>query len=317
MKKNTLFIFGLFVFLPLLTYASIDQNLKYGSQGTEVMELQDFLTSKGFLSAQTSGNFFSLTRNAVVAYQRSIGLPATGFVGPLTRTKINNELSLANASSIAGEISETGATTPPVQNSTTISAQQQIQNLLSQLAQLNTQMLKLNSNTQTQTQSQQTTQIAQNQTPEVISTSPVCIENLNFMVKKSREIFAANGFSGPVEGYTMEPVAKGICGTEWFIDYENDGGWQGGSSVPVTVTVKNAKNGNGIFFYSPVAGTHEVRFTAHNKDSSIKSKTIAVSFVSHGILTNTEITKIIEDAFKVRLYADGSCCAVPLFEEFR
>jgi peptidoglycan hydrolase-like protein with peptidoglycan-binding domain len=70
----------------------IDTNLSYGARGTAVTELQNMLISKGFLNTQASGNFYSLTRQAVIAYQTYLGLPATGFVGPMTRSKINSEL---------------------------------------------------------------------------------------------------------------------------------------------------------------------------------------------------------------------------------
>lgn len=99
--------------VPGIALASIDLNLKYGSRGGEVTELQEFLIDKGFLLGQSSGNFFSLTRRAVIAYQSSVGLPATGYVGPMTRTKINDDLSQSNAPSISAEITETGTTTSP------------------------------------------------------------------------------------------------------------------------------------------------------------------------------------------------------------
>lgn len=121
-----------------------------------MQELQDFLISKGFLTTQSSGIFFSLTRNAVVAYQKSIGLPATGFVGPLTRTQINNELISANASSTTEQLIETGTTISTNQNNSKIALQLQIQDLLNKIAQLNTQITQLNQNTQTQIQKQTT-----------------------------------------------------------------------------------------------------------------------------------------------------------------
>lgn len=67
-------------------------NLTVGSTGADVVALQDWLASKGFLSipAGTSKGYFGqLTKSAVSAYQASAGLPATGFVGPMTREKLN------------------------------------------------------------------------------------------------------------------------------------------------------------------------------------------------------------------------------------
>lgn len=67
-------------------------NLTVGSTGADVVALQDWLSAKGFLSipAGTSKGYFGqLTKTSVSAYQASAGLPATGFVGPMTREKLN------------------------------------------------------------------------------------------------------------------------------------------------------------------------------------------------------------------------------------
>lgn len=111
MKKLLISLVAVGFILPGVAFASIDTNLKYGSRGLAVSELQDFLIAKGFLSGQTSGFFFSLTRKAVIAYQDSVGLPATGFVGPMTRAKINDDLSTTDAPAVSAEITETGTTT--------------------------------------------------------------------------------------------------------------------------------------------------------------------------------------------------------------
>lgn len=116
MKKLHIVLLVASFIIPSISFASIDTNLKYGSRGVAVTELQDFLIAKGFLSGQTSGNFFSLTRKAVIAYQASVGLPATGYVGPMTRSKINDDLSIANAPAVSAEITETGTTTPTQAN---------------------------------------------------------------------------------------------------------------------------------------------------------------------------------------------------------
>jgi peptidoglycan hydrolase-like protein with peptidoglycan-binding domain len=92
MKK---YIIALFLFLPAVSFASVDTNLKYGARGSEVIKLQTFLISKGFLTGQVTGNFYALTQRAVVQYQSSVNLPTTGFVGAMTREKINAELTTA------------------------------------------------------------------------------------------------------------------------------------------------------------------------------------------------------------------------------
>lgn len=104
--------------LPSVSSASIDSNLKYGSKGPAVVELQEFLIDKGLLGSEATGNFYTLTRRAVISYQASVNLPATGFVGFLTRAKINAELADVASTSDAAEISEWGATTTPATTST-------------------------------------------------------------------------------------------------------------------------------------------------------------------------------------------------------
>ncbi len=168
MKKLLIIIFAFLI--PAISSASIDINLKYGSQGTEVRELQEFLIDKGFLSGQTTGNFYTLTRKAVVAYQNSIGLPNTGFVGPMTREKINTELAQADSSSNQAEVTETGTTALPTKSNSVTAMQEQINALLAQLHLLNAQV-KTQTTVQQQIQTtlqqtqQNTQQIQQNTTP--------------------------------------------------------------------------------------------------------------------------------------------------------
>src|ERR1035437_8220512 len=114
MKTYKYLLAVLLIIAPVVSMASIDTNLAFGSRGQAVTNLQNLLISKGFLNSQASGGFYSLTRQAVVAYQASLGLPATGFVGPMTRAKIN-----------AGSVSQTASVgsvqttqTPPMQTQT-------------------------------------------------------------------------------------------------------------------------------------------------------------------------------------------------------
>lgn len=75
--------------------AAFNTNLTVGSTGADVSALQSWLISKGFSipaissGAAAPGYFGSQTKSAVVAYQASVGLPNTGFVGPLTRGILN------------------------------------------------------------------------------------------------------------------------------------------------------------------------------------------------------------------------------------
>jgi peptidoglycan hydrolase-like protein with peptidoglycan-binding domain len=199
MKRLSVIVLLFSFIIPTISFASIDANLKYGARGQEVTELQDFLISKGFLNGQTSGNFFSLTRNAVVSYQKSVGLPATGFVGLMTREKINSELSLANTPSTNAEITETGTTTIPTKNDTLNGLQNQINTLLAKLKVLNT---------QTTTQQQNTT---------LVST----IDNNSTSSSKNKTITLNNGavveidaLGNIVRTITSSPVTQQILPTQ-------------------------------------------------------------------------------------------------------
>lgn len=104
------------VSIPLIgtSYSAIDSNLKYSMKGQEVSELQEFLVDKGFLTSSPSGFFGLLTLKAVKNYQLSERLPSTGYVGALTRAKVNEELLAVVDESTRAEVEETGTTTPIV-----------------------------------------------------------------------------------------------------------------------------------------------------------------------------------------------------------
>jgi hypothetical protein len=79
--------------IPVQALFVINANLQLGSSGANVVNLQKFLESKGFLTlpAGTSAGYFgSLTKQSLIAYQASVSLPATGYCGSMTRTLINN-----------------------------------------------------------------------------------------------------------------------------------------------------------------------------------------------------------------------------------
>lgn len=70
-----------------------DSDLTVGSTGTFVSNLQQILINQGFLVMPTGvnfGYFGPATRAAVIKYQVANSLPGTGFVGPLTRAKLND-----------------------------------------------------------------------------------------------------------------------------------------------------------------------------------------------------------------------------------
>ena len=70
----------------------ITKNLSIGSSGDDVSTLQGFLERKGYLtmpSGISNGYFGSLTKQALIAFQRSVGLPTTGYCGLMTKGAIN------------------------------------------------------------------------------------------------------------------------------------------------------------------------------------------------------------------------------------
>jgi peptidoglycan hydrolase-like protein with peptidoglycan-binding domain len=165
MKKIILaVIFGL-TLIPSIGFASIDNNLRYGSRGAQVTELQEFLIDKGFLQTQSTGNFYSLTLKAVKAFQSANNIPNTGYVGILTRTEINSQLVADTSGSTAQQLTETGTSTTATPPSPVITQLQQQNNLLQQqLTQLQT---------QTQNQAQQTQAIQNSLNQVVQNTTPV------------------------------------------------------------------------------------------------------------------------------------------------
>lgn len=67
------------------------ENLRFGLRNNaQVRLLQAVLTQEGlFPDGLATGNFFSVTLNAVKAFQLQHGITPTGFVGPLTRAALN------------------------------------------------------------------------------------------------------------------------------------------------------------------------------------------------------------------------------------
>ena len=73
------------------------QNQQLHDRGTDIRALQEFLNSHGFTVAQSGSgspgketDVFGLkTFQALKKFQQAHGLPATGYLGPLTRTLIS------------------------------------------------------------------------------------------------------------------------------------------------------------------------------------------------------------------------------------
>ena len=68
------------------------RTLTTGSSGDDVSSLQTFLEDRGFLiipQGVAKGYFGSLTKQAVMKYQESVGIETVGIVGPKTRAALN------------------------------------------------------------------------------------------------------------------------------------------------------------------------------------------------------------------------------------
>ncbi|MCM3596881.1 L,D-transpeptidase family protein [Metabacillus idriensis] len=75
--------------VPSKPAASSGQNLRKGSRGSEVKQLQQLLTSKGFNTKGIDGIFGNNTDKAVRSFQKSKKLTADGIVGPNTRKALS------------------------------------------------------------------------------------------------------------------------------------------------------------------------------------------------------------------------------------
>jgi peptidoglycan hydrolase-like protein with peptidoglycan-binding domain len=72
------------------TAFNFTKDLKLGSQGDDVTELQNRLTQEGVYSGPITGYFGPLTVAGVKAYQAKHGISQVGTVGPLTRAQLNS-----------------------------------------------------------------------------------------------------------------------------------------------------------------------------------------------------------------------------------
>ncbi|MBU3668353.1 MAG: hypothetical protein FGM57_00105 [Candidatus Taylorbacteria bacterium] len=64
--------------------------LRPGSRGLEVSELQKRLVAEKYMTGPVTGFFGTKTFQAVTLFQKENGIPAIGFVGPLTRAVLNS-----------------------------------------------------------------------------------------------------------------------------------------------------------------------------------------------------------------------------------
>lgn len=83
------------LFLPMTAMAqnscyNFSRNLYFGFRGDDVVNLQNFLRTKGFFSTNSSGYFGFVTKNSVAKWQMSNGINAVGIFGMVSRKKFND-----------------------------------------------------------------------------------------------------------------------------------------------------------------------------------------------------------------------------------
>ena len=100
LSRRLYFLFGagaVVIVLSLASFASalsLTRYLEFGMSGSDVSALQTFLAADPTIYPEglVTGYFGNLTRAAVIRFQQQYRVPPTGFVGPLTRAKINQLL---------------------------------------------------------------------------------------------------------------------------------------------------------------------------------------------------------------------------------
>lgn len=90
MKKLVLLV----LLLPPIAFgATFNHNLSYGTTGTDVSQLQQFLADEGLYHNSITATFGSLTKDALIAFQKQEGIvPANGYFGIVSRADANKIL---------------------------------------------------------------------------------------------------------------------------------------------------------------------------------------------------------------------------------
>ena len=89
-----------FIAFPFAAFgATFDTDLYFGMRHPDVTRLQEFLHAEGIYSGPVTGSFFSLTKEAVINFQRREKIePAAGYFGPKTRSRVNAMVSFGQQS---------------------------------------------------------------------------------------------------------------------------------------------------------------------------------------------------------------------------
>lgn len=101
-------VVGLIITLGQRSEISMQVLSKYGSVGEEVRKSQIALRDKGFYKGNIDGIFGTQTKNAVIAFQKSVKLTADGIVGPKTLQALG--LSGSTGSTSSSKLSESEIT---------------------------------------------------------------------------------------------------------------------------------------------------------------------------------------------------------------
>jgi hypothetical protein len=225
---------------PSLALAALDTNLGYGSSGSQVIALQQFLVSQGFLSSDyISGNYYNATLSAVRNFQISQGIsPANGYFGPLTRAQAN---AVAGGNSVASPASLSPAM--PTSQSLTTSGNSasastvstltaQVQGLTTQVNTLNTQVAQLQQ--QAQSAGLNTTNSTSNTTSGSQTTSgnyDAAISSLNTQIQQLQAQVSTIGSNSNTAGSNTSTSVTTSGSSPWV--YGSNG-----------TDVRLAKNGN-------------------------------------------------------------------------
>lgn len=92
LMASSLLIMGDTVFAVENSCVNLSQTLRYGGlqRKEDVVVLQNFLYSKGYISTSATGYFGKLTESALKKFQKDNSIDQNGIAGPLTRAKIKN-----------------------------------------------------------------------------------------------------------------------------------------------------------------------------------------------------------------------------------
>lgn len=109
-KVANLLLIAVILCVPVVSHAesAFTQEMDYGSEGSEVRKLQEFLAldSSIYPEGVISGYYGSLTVAAVRRFQSQQGLPVVGIVGPQTLEKLNTSVNPLAPSSDESSASE-------------------------------------------------------------------------------------------------------------------------------------------------------------------------------------------------------------------